>query len=333
MSGKTVLVTGGAGYIGSHVVYSLLAAGYTVAVLDDLSAGRRQVLPREIEFIEGNAGNKKLVTDLARNIDISAVLHFAGSIVAPDSVEDPLQYYNNNTSVSLNLLAACTEAEIRKFIFSSSALVYGEPFSFPINENSPTNPSTPYGKTKLMTEWMLEDVSNATGLQFAALRYFNVGGADPLGRTGQCSPSATHLLKIVSEVVAGKRPGMVIHGDDYDTPDGTCIRDYIHVSDLADAHVKVLELLEDTAENQIMNCGYGRGSSVKEVISKVEEVTGRSIGAAIGPRRQGDPAILVSDATRLMQNTNWTPKQDSLSQIITTALAWEENMETILRNT
>ena len=331
MSRKSVLVTGGAGYIGSHVVYSLLTAGYAITVLDNLSTGRRELLPREVEFIEGNAGDQRLVTDLSRNNEISAVLHFAGSIVAPESVRNPLRYYENNTSVSRNLLSACTEADIQTFIFSSSALVYGEPLTLPLKESSPTTPTTPYGRTKLMTEWMLEDTSNATGLQYAALRYFNVGGADPAGRTGQCSPNATHLLKIAGEVVTGKRPGMVINGDDYDTPDGTCVRDYIHVSDLADAHVETLKLLEKTGENQIINCGYGRGSSVREVVAEVERVTGKSLGATVGPRRPGDPATLVSDITHLKNKTNWSPKQDTLAKIISTALAWEESMANILK--
>ena len=330
MNGKSVLVTGGAGYIGSHVVYRLLEAGYFITVLDDLSTGRTEVLPGDIEFIEGNAGDQQLIIDLGKKLDISAVLHFAGSIVAPESVEDPLKYYKNNFSVTRDLLAACVKARIKRFIFSSSALVYGEPFSLPLKEDAPKQPITPYGKTKLMTEWMLEDVSHANDLQYASLRYFNVGGADPLGRTGQCSSYATHLLKIASEVATGKRPGMVINGDDYETPDGTCIRDYTHVTDLAEAHVAVLDLLETSRKNQILNCGYGKGFSVKEVIAEFERLIGKSLGADIGPRRPGDPIALVSDPTNLKQQTNWIPKHNTLEQIISTALAWETNMENVL---
>ena len=326
-----ILVTGGAGYIGSHAVYALLDRGVEVVILDNLSTGFRQVLPQDIKFIEGNAGNEKLIHELLVDYSIAGVMHFAGSIVMPESVTDPLTYYQNNTVASRSLISACVSMGVSNFIFSSTGTVYGQPDKLPVNENALVHPETPYSRSKLMTEWILEDVSNSSNLNYAALRYFNVAGADPNGRTGQCSMKATHLIKIASEVAIGRRPKIEIYGDDYNTPDGSCIRDYIHVSDVADAHLEVLNLLQKTQENYVLNCGYGIGVSVKEVVSEFKKVTGKDLKATIGPRRNGDVAELVSDSTLLKEQTGWCPKHANLRDIITSSLSWEMQMDSVIR--
>jgi len=319
-----ILVTGGAGFIGSHVVYALQENNFEVVVLDNLSTGNYNLLPSNIDFIKGDAGDENFVETLLNEHSISSVMHFAGSIVVPESVKEPLNYYMNNTVVSRSLLSACVKAQIRNFIFSSTASVYGRPDKMPVDENTPVAPETPYGRSKLMTEWMLEDVSKSYNLNYAALRYFNVAGADIRGRTGQCSPNATHLIKVANEVASGKRTELVIYGDNYDTPDGSCIRDYIHVSDLADAHVKVLQLLQSRDESFVLNCGYGVGHSVKEVVAEYKHVIGRDIKTIVGSRRNGDVGKLVSNPARLMELINWTPKHANLREIISTSLAWEK---------
>jgi UDP-glucose 4-epimerase len=307
------------------MVLALRDAGWNVVVIDDLSTGRRQAIPEDVAFVEGDIGNPTLVGSVLSRFRPAAVLHFAGSIIVPESVTDPLRYYDNNTCKSRTLIAESVAAGVGAFIFSSTAAVYGNPERVPIAEDSPTAPINPYGTSKLCTEWILRDTAAATSLRYVALRYFNVAGADPLGRTGQATPKATHLIKVANEAVVGKRTHVEIFGDDYPTPDGTCIRDYIHVTDLVDAHLVALRYLAAGGASRVFNCGYGHGYSVKDVVDVVRAVAG-SLDARMGPRRAGDPAQLVADSTRLRTDLGWTPKHDDLHFIVETALRWERKL-------
>ena len=321
-----MLVTGGAGYIGSHVVLALRDAGRPVVVIDDLSTGRRAAIPDGVPLIEGSVGDPDLVTRAIADHGVGTVMHFAGSIIVPESVERPVDYYRNNTVNSLALIDTCLRIGVGRFIFSSTAAVYGMPEVMPIDEDAPTRPINPYGRSKLMTEWTLRDVAEAHGLRYVALRYFNVAGADPAGRSGQSSKVATHLLKIAAQAATGQRPEIQIYGDDYPTPDGTCVRDYIHVSDLASAHVAALDHLEAGGESRTLNCGYGRGYSVREVLDMVETVLGRSLPIRTAGRRAGDPPTLVAKTDRIGEALNWTPRFADLRTIVETALAWERKL-------
>ena len=324
----TVLVTGGAGYIGSHAALALLDGGRNVVVLDNLSQGYRWAVPTGAAFVEGDCGDYDLVRRVISEHDVTAIMHFAGSIIVPESVIYPLEYYYNNTVNSRALAQAAVDSGIEHFIFSSTAGVYGEPKSTPILEDFSLKPISPYGTSKMMTEKMLADAAIAHDLRYVALRYFNVAGADPKGRSGQTSRKATHLIKIASQTATGARPQMAIYGEDYDTPDGTCIRDYIHVSDLAKAHVLALEYLEDGGESDVMNCGYGRGFSVKEVIGAVKRVSGIDFAGERAERRPGDPAALIAAADRVREKLGWTPEYDDLDAIVRHALDWEESLKT-----
>ncbi|MBP2232963.1 UDP-glucose 4-epimerase [Azospirillum agricola] len=325
-SRETVLVTGGAGYIGSHVVLALRDAGRPVVVVDDLSTGRRAAVPDGVPLVVGSAGDADLVAATIAAHGVGTVMHFAGSIVVPESVEKPLDYYRNNTVNSLALVGACVASGVERFIFSSTAAVYGMPDTMPIDEEALTRPINPYGRSKLMTEWMLRDTAAAHGLRYVALRYFNVAGADPAGRSGQSSRLATHLLKIAAQAATGQRAEIHVYGDDYPTPDGTCVRDYIHVSDLAAAHVAALVHLEAGGDSQILNCGYGRGYSVREVLDMVETVLGRPLPIRIAGRRAGDPPALVAGTDRIGRTLDWSPRHADLETIVRTALAWEEKL-------
>jgi UDP-glucose 4-epimerase len=319
----TVLITGGAGYIGSHTALAFKEAGWDIVVVDDLSTGHTRLVPAGIPFYQENVGNTKAMESIIAKHRFDAVVHFAGSIIVSESVTNPGKYYENNTSVTLRLGQVCAAAGIKAFIFSSTAAVYGEPASIPICEDAPLLPINPYGQSKLVSEIILRDLASAHGFSLGILRYFNVAGADPAGRTGQATPAATHLIKIACEVATGKRPAMTIFGNDYPTPDGTCIRDYIHVSDLAAAHVVLADalLLENTI--RIHNCGYGQGFSVQEVVETVRQISGHPVPATIGSRRAGDPARLISDPGTLLTTTAWQPKFNDLNFIVRTALAWE----------
>ena len=321
-----VIVTGGAGYIGSHAVLAFREAAYPVVVVDDLSTGRRESVPDGVPFIEGNAGDRELVGRVIRDHGVGAVVHFAGSIVIPESVSDPLKYYRNNTAASRNLIEACVANHVKYFIFSSTAAVYGHPEKVPVSEDAPTAPINPYGNSKLMTEWILRDTAQAHDFRYVALRYFNVAGADPDGRTGQSTPNATHLIKIASQAALGLRQGIELFGDDYDTPDGTCIRDYIHVSDLAAAHVDALGHLTAANKNLVLNCGYGHGHSVREVLAAVEKEAGVHLHVRSAPRRSGDAASLVADASRIRNHFAWQPRYDDLGFIVRTAIDWERKL-------
>jgi UDP-glucose 4-epimerase len=323
---ESVLVTGGAGYIGSHVVLALQDAGYRPVVLDDLSTGVRQAVPANVTFVQGDVGDATLLARTLAEQKIGAVMHFAGSIVVPESVRDPLRYYRNNTLKSHTLIEACVAHGVDKFVFSSTAAVYGIPKTVPVAEDADTKPINPYGASKLMTEWVLRDTAAAHPFRYAALRYFNVAGADPKGRVGQSTPAATHLLKVACELVVGKRSELQVFGTDYPTADGTCVRDYIHVADLADAHVLALRHLAGGGESMVLNCGYGRGTSVKEVLDAVEQVCGHRLNIAYGPRRPGDPPALIAAADRLRRTLGWQPRHDDLPTIVETALAWERRL-------
>ena len=324
MGEKTVLLTGGAGYIGSHVALDLLQGGYEVIVLDDLSKGFAAAV-MECELVHGDAGNKDLLRLLLGKRQVAAVMHFAASTIVPESVEKPLWYYENNTVKSRNLIESCVEAGVRRFVFSSTAAVYGIPEFGPVTLQTPTEPVNPYGTSKLMTEIMLRDVSNAAPLTYAALRYFNVAGADPVGRIGQSTPGCTLLIKVACEVALGKREKLYIYGADYPTPDGTGVRDYIHVSDLSAAHILALQQLEAGSESITLNCGYGHGYSVKGVVQAVERVHGRPIPVVESERRPGDPPALVADGSSAQEILGWQPRYDDLDFIIRTSYDWEKN--------
>lgn len=319
----TTLVTGGAGYIGSHTVYALLDRGDKVVVLDNLSTGVKAQVGREAAFVSGDVADSALVKTIIAEYRVNAVIHFAGSIVVPDSVADPLAYYDNNVVKTRALIQAVVEAGVKGFIFSSTATVYAEDAPQPLAEDASKSPVSPYARSKLMTEWMLEDVSRAHGLKTMVLRYFNVAGADPKGRTGQSTPNATHLIKRAAMVALGRLPQLDIFGTDYSTPDGTGVRDYIHVTDLAAAHLLALDALRAGAASATYNCGYGRGLSVREVVKGVEKVTGKPLAVRISPRRPGDPPTLISDPSRIKAALGWKPAHDGLDEIIASAIAWE----------
>ncbi len=319
-----VLVTGGAGYIGSHAVLALVDAGWTVAVIDDLSTGFRAAVPEGVPFYEGDVADRDLVARIIHEQRIGAIMHFAGSVVVPESVANPLEYYDNNTAKSRALIAAAVAHGVRPFIFSSTAATYGASETSPVAEDTPQRPINPYGWSKLMTEQMLADTAAVHDFNYGALRYFNVAGADPQGRAGQSTAGATHLIKVACEAATGKREGVAIFGTDFDTRDGTGVRDYIHVSDLAVAHVLLLEALIGQPERSLtMNCGYGRGFSVREVLDAVDRVTGETIRRREESRRAGDPAELVSDPALIRASLPWEPQHDDLDTIVRHALAWE----------
>ncbi|WP_332680662.1 UDP-glucose 4-epimerase GalE [Bosea sp. (in: a-proteobacteria)] len=321
-----ILVSGGAGYIGSHMVLELLDRGEKVVVLDDLSTGFWWAVPPEAVFVKGDMGDQGLVERTIAEHGITEIAHFAARIVVPDSVSDPLGYYLNNTVKTRALLESAVRGGVRHVIFSSTAAVYGEPPVSPVPEEIALNPINPYGRSKLMSEWMLADTAHAHDLSYVALRYFNVAGADPRGRSGQSSPTATHLIKVASQAALGQRAGMEIFGTDYPTPDGTGIRDYIHVTDLARAHLSALDHLRAGGASLTLNCGYGRGYSVKEVVEVVKAVSGVDFPVRLSPRRAGDPAALVAKADRIRAELGWQPQHDDLTQIVTQALAWEESL-------
>ena len=321
-----VLVTGGAGYIGSHMVLELLDTGEDVLVLDNLSTGFRWAVPDEAKFVEGDIGDHNLVRRLLLRNPIDAIIHFAGSVVVPDSVADPLGYYLNNTCKSRSLIACAVETKVPHFIFSSTAAVYGMPEKNPVAEDARLEPISPYGSSKLMTEIMLRDTANAHDLRYVALRYFNVAGADQAGRSGQSTPHATHLIKVAVQAALGQRPYLEVYGTDYPTPDGTCIRDYIHVSDLVRAHLAALEYLREGGASQVLNCGYGGGVSVLEVIEAVKRVSGSDFAVHHAPRRPGDPAALVAGADKIGKVIGWEPSLDDLDLIVDSALAWERRL-------
>lgn len=327
----TTLVTGGAGYIGSHAVIELLDAGEEVIVLDDFSTGFEWAVHPDARLVQGDVADRALLDRLLAEPAIDAVLHFAGSIVVPESVEKPLEYYSNNTAKSRDLIAACVDHDVRHFIFSSTAAVYGTPSAIPVTELEQPGPQSPYGRSKLMTEWMLADTAFAHPMRFVALRYFNVAGADPRGRTGQSTANATHLIKVACETALGKRDHIDIFGTDYPTHDGTCIRDYIHVADLAAAHRQALDYLRAGGESMAANCGYGHGFSVRQVLAAVERVSGRMLDIREGPRRPGDATEIVADPKLVKDRLGWVPLFDNLDCIVSHALSWEEELDA--RNT
>jgi UDP-glucose 4-epimerase len=322
----SVLVTGGAGYIGSHMVWQLVDAGEQVVVLDNLSTGFRWAVAPEAKLVEGDVGDEELVGRLIGEHKVDAIIHFAGSIIVPESVADPLKYYFNNTAKSRSLIAAAVKAGVRHFIFSSTAAVYGTPSVTPVPEDAALFPESPYGRSKLMTETMLADTASAHDFRYAALRYFNVAGADPRGRTGQSTKGATLLIKVASETAYGKRESVTVHGTDYPTPDGTCVRDYIHVSDLAAAHSDALAYLRSGGKSLVANVGYGRGYSVLQVIDTVKRVSGRDFKVVFGGRRPGDATAVVADPSRAKAAFGWQPLHDNLDEIVQSALAWEASL-------
>ena len=322
MSDNAILVTGGAGYIGSHVVLKLVEAGRRVVVLDDLSTGFRSAV-LGAELVVGDVGDAALVDALLRQHRVDTVLHFAARTIVPESVADPLRYYGNNTCATRSLLACCARADVQRIVFSSTAAVYGIPPDGRASESTPTAPINPYGTSKLMSEWMLRDLAAAGGPRYVALRYFNVAGCDPQGRIGQSTAKATLLVKVACEAALGKRPHVAVYGTDYDTPDGTGVRDYIHVDDLAQAHLDALAYLQDGGESTVCNVGYGHGYSVREVLAAVARAHGAPVPTVEQPRRAGDPPSLIAEADRIRRVLGWRPRHDDLDAIARSSLAWE----------
>jgi len=328
----SVLVTGGAGYIGSHMALELLGADESVVVLDNLSTGLAWAVPKSATLVVGDVGDQPLVQRVVESHGVTSIIHFAGSIVVPDSVADPLGYYLNNTVKSRALIEVAVKSGIHHFIFSSTAAVYGMTGDTPVTEDAPLAPMSPYGSSKRMTEIMLADTARAHDLRYVALRYFNVAGADPNGRSGQSTPRATHLVKVACETALGKRSRMQVFGTDYPTPDGTCLRDYIHVTDLARAHMAALRYLRAGGESDIFNCGYGRGFSVLEVIDAVKRAAGRDFEVRMSERRPGDPARVVAASQRIRKVLGWVPEHDTLNAIVRDALSWEERLSSLQNN-
>ena len=324
----TVLVTGGAGYIGSHMALRLGDAGEPTVVLDNLTTGFDWAVDHRATLVQGDAGDIEFVAKLIAQHKITEVIHFAGSIVVPESVTDPLKYYRNNTATSRNLLEAAVKGGVERFIFSSTAAVYGMTGLAPVEETTPLSPMSPYGRSKLMTEWMLADVAAAHPIKYGVLRYFNVAGADPKKRSGQSTPLATHLIKVASQTALGQRPKMDIFGTDYPTPDGTCIRDYIHVTDLIEAHKLLLDHLRGGGESTTLNCAYGQGYSVRQVVDTVKSVSGIDFRVDEGPRRAGDPASITATGEKVRAQLGWVPQHASLREMVQTALDWERYLVT-----
>ena len=320
-----ILVTGGAGYIGSHVVRQLGERGENVIVLDNLSTGRKEAVLYGT-LVVGDTGDRELVLRLLREHNIKSILHFAANTVVPESVEKPLQYYRNNTVNVLNLLECCQAAGVEHFIFSSTAAVYGTPDTLMVTEESPTRPESPYGLSKLMSEWLLRDYAATGAIRHVTLRYFNVAGADPEARIGQATPNATHLIKVAVEALCGKRASVSVFGTDYPTPDGTGVRDYIHVEDLAAAHLSALDYLRNNGKSVTLNCGYGHGYSVLDVLKTAEKVAGKPLDIRYAPRRAGDLAAIAADSSKLRQLLNWQPRFDDLETIVSHALKWEQKL-------
>jgi UDP-glucose 4-epimerase len=326
-----VLVTGGAGYVGSHMAHALVDRGERVIVIDNMATGLRHLVPAKATLVEGDVADRRLIETILRRYDIGAVLHFAGSAVVPDSVQDPLSYYENNTSASRNLLEACGHAGVERFIFSSTAAVYGASGDEPIREDAPKAPESPYGRSKLMTEWMLQDAASAMSMRYVILRYFNVAGADPEGRTGQSTPRATHLIKRACQAALGQISFLDVFGVDWPTPDGTGVRDYIHVSDLVSAHLLALDHLRGGAESAVFNCGYGRGFSVRDVVAAVERASNARLPTRDLPRRPGDLAAIVADTQSIREGLQWRPRYDDLEVIVRHALDWERRLDSLAR--
>jgi UDP-glucose 4-epimerase len=323
-----VLVTGGCGYIGSHAVLALRDAGWPVVVIDNLTTGFAWALPSDVPLEQGDVGDASRVAEVLAKHSIGAIMHFAGSIIVPESVENPLKYYRNNTANSRTLIECAVDAEVKHFIFSSTAATYGIPEVVPVREDGPQLPINPYGMSKLMTEHMLADVAAAHPINYCALRYFNVAGADPQGRTGQSTAGATHLIKVAVEAALGKRDSVGVYGTDYDTPDGTGVRDYIHVADLANAHVLALDkLVAEPGQSHIMNAGYSSGFSVNQVLDAVDRVTNMKLTRNMEGRRAGDPDALIADNRRILATLPWQPRYNDLDVIVTHALAWERILE------
>lgn len=326
----TILVTGGAGFIGSHMVWALIDAGYKVAVLDNLSTGFKWAVSPSATFYEGDIADATILSQIHKEQDIKAIINFAGSVIVPESVVEPLKYYSNNTCKTMKLIEFAVQNGINKFIFSSTAAVYGTPKTDKkVTEYEPLSPESPYGTSKLMTEYMLRDCAAAYDFNYVALRYFNVAGADPMGRTGQSTKGATHLIKVVCETATGKRDKIEVYGTDYPTPDGSCIRDYIHVWDLVNAHICALEYLNQNNGSLVANCGYGTGYSVLEVIETVKKVYGKDFNVEFSPRRIGDAVKVVADNEKALTKLNWKPHLNDLEKIIRDALAWEKQLQKI----
>lgn len=329
----TVMVTGGAGYIGSHMVWELLDNGEDVVVVDNLVTGFEWSIPEGVKFVKADIGDQEMMEQVLAENKVDSIVHFAGSVVVPESLEDPLKYYQNNTGNSRNLIAAAIKVGVKRFIFSSTAAVYGEPLTAgPISENAILNPMSPYGTSKLMTELMIRDTALAHGLNYVILRYFNVAGCDLQGRTGQSTAGATHLIKVACEAAAGKRPLMKVFGTDYDTKDGSCVRDFIHVNDLVNAHYVALRFLRKGGRKFTANCGYNQGYSVLDVIETVKRISGNDFRVVMDERRAGDIPALTANSSRLQSRLSWSPKYNDLDMIVSSALEWEKKLVTMRKS-